>query len=166
MIRTISKDEQALINTIEGNLPLGSPFITAQVTMALGLAKKYLSNQKRKYDIGDNIYLHSLRVAVDASKYALTISENNFYRYDLVVIALLHDIIEDADCAELRQDLNEFRTIIHPNISHKTTYIHLLPDHLHFGFQYGLLSTTIIFFRLHTAPSMPKLHPSRSRLIF
>jgi len=109
MIRKISKDEQALINTIKSNLPMAAPYINAQVDTAIDIAKKYLSDKNRKYDTGDNIYLHSLRIAVDASKYANVVSEMPMHRYDLIVIALLHDVIEDADCEELRQDLRVFK---------------------------------------------------------
>jgi len=109
MLRSISRDEQALINTINSNLPAANSYVVNLVTEARKIAKKYLSNKSRKYDAVDNIYLHSLRVAVDASKYAVDVSEYPNYKFYLVIIALLHDVIEDADCPELRKELNLFR---------------------------------------------------------
>jgi (p)ppGpp synthase/HD superfamily hydrolase len=108
MIRSISKDEKLLRNTILSNLPTGNAFVGGQVELAIDIAKKYLTDVKRKYDTGDNMYLHALRVAVDVSDYAGKFGDN--YRYDLVIIALLHDVIEDVDSPELRQALTEFRT--------------------------------------------------------
>lgn len=109
MLRSISKDEQALINTINSNLPAANSYVVNLVTEARKIAKKYLSDKNRKYDTGDNIYLHSLRVAADASRYAVEVSEYPNYKFYLVIIALLHDVIEDADCPELRKELNLFR---------------------------------------------------------
>ena len=111
MPNSISKDEQVLVNTIRINLPVGIPFVEQQVQTAINISKKYLEGVKRKYDTSDNMYLHSLRVAVGASEYANSISKNGFHRYDLVIIALLHDVIEDADSPELRQELNVFKTL-------------------------------------------------------
>ena len=109
MARKISKDEQALITTLYTNLPTDNFMVCEQVKIALGIAKKYLSGVARKYDVEDNMYTHALRVALDASIYAKSISESGFYRYDLVIIALLHDVIEDVDSSELRKDLEAFR---------------------------------------------------------
>ena len=111
MIRKISKDEQLLLNTLSINLPQENVFVSTQVTAAVGIAKKYLESVSRKYDTEDNMYLHALRVAVDVSEIAKKNSENGFFRYDLVIIALLHDVIEDADCPELQQELGVFRTL-------------------------------------------------------
>lgn len=109
MIKKISKDEQALITTIYTNLPTDNFMVCEQVKTALGIAKKYLSGVARKYDVEDNMYIHALRVALDASVYAREISQPGFYRYDLVIIALLHDVIEDVDSSELRKELEAFR---------------------------------------------------------
>lgn len=109
MTKKSIKDEKILINTIFSNLPMGVPGMELRITDTINLAKKYLTDKARKYEVDDNIYLHSLRIAVRASEYAKKISQNGFYRYDLVIIALLHDIIEDADCDDLRAHLEIYR---------------------------------------------------------
>lgn len=109
MTKKTLKDEKLLINTIFSNLPMGVPGMELRVTDTINLAKKYLSDKSRIYETDDNIYLHSLRVAVKVSEYAKKISQNGFFRYDLIMIALLHDIIEDADCPDLRAHLEIYR---------------------------------------------------------
>lgn len=112
MIRKISKDEQLLINTISANLPPANEYIAKQITLARDIAKKYLEDKTRIYDKEDNIYLHSLRVAAEVAEFAKNTSDSPLsFKYDLVIIALLHDVIEDADSPELREELNAFRTL-------------------------------------------------------
>ena len=103
------RDEKILINTIFSNLPMGVPGMELKITETIKLAKKYLEDKERNYQIGDNIYLHSLRVATKASEHAKKISMNGFFRYDLIIISLLHDILEYADCPDLRANLEIYR---------------------------------------------------------
>ncbi len=105
----IIKDEQVLINSIMANLP-AIPLVVETVQKAINIAKKHLGSVKRKYDTQDSIYLHSLRVALEVSQYAKDNSTNMFFMYQPIVIALLHDIIEDADSKQLRKELDVFKS--------------------------------------------------------
>jgi len=111
MIDPIIQDEQVLINSIMCKLP-PVPFVTDQIDCAIKIAKKYLSGVVRNYDKSDNIYLHSLRVANTITGYAVATSQNGFFKYELVIIALLHDILEDVpNSNELQKDLQKFTTV-------------------------------------------------------
>lgn len=105
----IIKDEQLLVNSLMATLP-AIPIVHRYVEDAIKISKKYLECVKRDFDVEDNIYLHSLRVALKVADYSKK-SNPQFFNYTPIVIALLHDVIEDADSAELRQDLKLFETV-------------------------------------------------------
>jgi (p)ppGpp synthase/HD superfamily hydrolase len=109
-----SIDEQALINSIKENLPTSSTLVYEYVDRAIQISKKYLEKVLRKYDKEDNIYLHSLRVALEVAKHCKNTSNELFYNYDPILVALLHDVIEDTPenkQDELLNDLEVFRTL-------------------------------------------------------
>ncbi|HJD57971.1 MAG TPA: HD domain-containing protein [Rickettsia endosymbiont of Ceroptres masudai] len=61
-----------------------------QVTKAIYYAKKYHSTQKRK--TGELFYTHFLEVAYMVADYA--------FKTDVIVTAILHDVIEDTECTQ------------------------------------------------------------------
>ncbi|XVN42515.1 MAG: HD domain-containing protein [Candidatus Rickettsia vulgarisii] len=61
-----------------------------QVTKAIYYAKKYHSGQKRK--TGELFYTHTLEVAYMVADYS--------FKTDVIVTAILHDVIEDTECTQ------------------------------------------------------------------
>ncbi|AFC74894.1 HD domain protein [Rickettsia parkeri str. Tate's Hell] len=61
-----------------------------QVTKAIYYAKKYHNGQKRR--TGELFYTHSLEVAYMVSDY--------IFKTDIIVTAILHDVIEDTECTQ------------------------------------------------------------------
>lgn len=61
-----------------------------QVTKAIYYAKKYHSKQKRK--TGELFYTHTLEVAYMVANYS--------FKTDVIVTAILHDVIEDRECSQ------------------------------------------------------------------
>jgi (p)ppGpp synthase/HD superfamily hydrolase len=109
MTQTVLLDEDQLRNSINFLLP-AVPIVVDHVERAMEISKKYLSNVKRTYNVEDNMYLHSLRVALKVAERCSVVSEKGFFKWQPIVVALLHDVLEDADCSELRQDLLVFRS--------------------------------------------------------
>ncbi|HJD58864.1 MAG TPA: HD domain-containing protein [Rickettsia endosymbiont of Ceroptres masudai] len=61
-----------------------------QVSKAIYYAKKYHSGQKRK--TGELFYTHTLEVAYMVADYS--------FKTDVIVTAILHDVIEDTECTQ------------------------------------------------------------------
>lgn len=103
------RDPQVLINSIMEELPQ-VPLIVNSVYKGIAIAEKYLTKVTRLYDTEDNMYLHALRVALRTAQYAKQTSNQMYFKYELIIIALLHDLLEDADSPEVQQDLQIFKS--------------------------------------------------------
>ncbi len=111
MVKEIITDAQLLKNSINYLLP-ASEIVCREVQEAYRIAEKYLAGIKRKFHIDDNTYLHSLRVALRVAQWCKeNCDSDSFFPYRPIIVALLHDVIEDADSPELRKDLEVFKSI-------------------------------------------------------
>lgn len=102
-------DEQKLVNSILANLP-SIHIVVNSVENAIKIAKKHLESIKVMYADNDNVYLQSLRVGLEMSQYLKEKGNVNFFKYELIVVAILHRVLELADSEELRKDLEIFKT--------------------------------------------------------
>lgn len=73
---------EKLIKSIVALLPQ-NPFVTEQVGAAIDIAKKELTEEQLE---------KSLRVALEVTNFARETSSDNFFKYNLVIIALLKDV--------------------------------------------------------------------------
>ena len=106
----IITDEKMLENSINFLLPANHGIVTDYIARAMDISKRYLSGIKRRFQTEDSMYTHALRVALTVAERSSKISETHFFLYQPIIVALLHDVIEDADCEELRKELEFFRT--------------------------------------------------------
>ncbi len=68
-----------------------------EVQKAIYYARKYHGNQMRKS--GEAYYSHPIEVAYMLAEYT-AIKNSRYYRTDLIVTAILHDVIEDTELTE------------------------------------------------------------------
>lgn len=104
---TIELDSQKLKNSIAFLLP-AAPVVGLAVNKAFAISEKYLSKVNRKYHVEDNMFLHALRVALEVTKRNKELCKSDdWFNYIPTIVALLHDVIEDADSPQLRKELDE-----------------------------------------------------------
>jgi (p)ppGpp synthase/HD superfamily hydrolase len=104
----LTKDATVLENSILGKMP-PTPLIVDMTQEAIRVAKKHLSEVKRPHS-EDTVYLHSLRVANRVADYVTKTTQKIFFDYELVIVAILHDIMEHSTYSkeELDKDLKTF----------------------------------------------------------
>ncbi len=106
--KEIIKDKEYLKNEIMRQLP-NNEKIKQEVSYTISLVEKHLYSVSRDYDKEDNIGIHSLRLAIEVIKYIKRMYTEDHFKYELVIIALLHDIIEDVPLKLLKDDLSPFK---------------------------------------------------------
>lgn len=115
ILNEIIKNKEYLKNEIMRQLP-NDEKIKQEVSYAISLVEKHLYSVSRDYDKEDNIGIHSLRLAVEVIKYIKRVYTEDHFKYELIVIALLHDIIEDVPPNILIDDLSPFKYSIFKGI--------------------------------------------------
>ncbi len=152
---------------IELNKKAKVPVNLSEIKKACHVAREYHGDQKRKS--GDPYYSHPLIVAYLFAKY---VAENTpkYYTTDLIIIAILHDTIEDTTLtyemiveifseviAEGVKDLTRLNNEI------KTTAADTV-NHLFEQYKFDILNIKI-FDRLHNIRTISAMKPEKARKI-